>query len=300
MPSESPLARGRLFASLALAIVFVWAYWPTFGRLVASWERDRDYSHGWLVVPVALFFLWARRTSRPALAARPSWLGLGMILAAGVLRVIGGLYFLDSLDGWSILLWLLGAVWFCGGRPLARWSLPSIGFLFFMVRIPFRAEGFLTLPMQRAATIISCWMLQCLGQPAIAEGNTVLLGEHRLDVEQACSGISMLMGIAALALAYTVLTRVSPWKKAVLIGCLVPIALLANSIRIVATGIMYQSVPGDLAKKLSHDAAGWLVIPLAASMFAAVLWYLNRLFVELESAHSTELLARPEASSFVG
>ena len=83
----------------------------------------------------------------------------------------GGRYYFESLDGWSIMPWVLGVTWFFFGRAVALWSLPSVIFLAFMVRIPFRAELALSLQLQLISTKLGCWGLQLLGQPAtVARG----------------------------------------------------------------------------------------------------------------------------------
>jgi exosortase len=143
-------------------------------------------------------------------------------------------------------------------------------------------EGMLSLPLQRVATYASCWILQLLGQPAISEGNTILLGEHRLEVEQACSGLRLFMSIVALAYAYLVLTQRAWWEKLFLLASVVPIAIAANALRIVATGLLYRHASGEAARQFSHDFAGWAMIPVAATMFYLVLWYLKNLFREEE------------------
>jgi hypothetical protein len=51
----------------------------------------------------------------------------------------------------------------------------------------------------------------------------------------------------------------------------------------VTTGLLFQyCAEGETAKKFSHDAAGWLMIPFAAALFALVLWYLDRAWQEVE------------------
>ena len=123
------------------------------------------------VLPWAIFILWARRgaISRDFWAAGMGRFGAGrgQYPDADVRRR----YYLDAADGWSILLWVGGVVWFLGGWRVFRWSLPAVVFLWFMVPLPFRMEHALSRPLQHAATHASCWILQCLGQPALAEGN---------------------------------------------------------------------------------------------------------------------------------
>lgn len=275
-PPENPLARVAL--GLIVLAVGIWAYWPTLKLMVHAWESEPDYSHGYLVVPAAAYFLWTRRSTMP-LPSSPGWLaGLALIALSIGIRLFAAAYFFESIDGWSMLVWLAGVVALIFGSAVLRWALPSIAFLFFMVPLPFRLEGLLSLPLQRIATTVSCGTLQLLGQPAISEGNTILLGDHRLEVEQACSGLRLFVSIFALAFAYLILVRRTWWEKAMLLVSVVPIAILANSARIVATGLLYQYASTEAGKKFSHDFAGWAMIPLAAALFGIVLWYLSKLF----------------------
>src|SRR4030042_5600683 len=101
--------------ALLLAMRFAWAYWPTLVELVGAWNREPDYSHGFFVVPLALFFLWARRDSFPGPAAHMAWPGLILIAASIGVRMLAARFFIDAVDGWSILFWVAGVVWLFGG-----------------------------------------------------------------------------------------------------------------------------------------------------------------------------------------
>lgn len=265
-----------------LLSAFGWAYWSAVVELVAAWNREPDYSHGYFVAPLALYFLWARRDLFPGVRPGLAWHGLGLVVLGIVIRVMGTRLYIDSVDGWSILLWVAGVVWLFGGWRVLWWSSPSIAFLWFMIPLPWSAEHGLSRPLQGVATKLSCWVLQGLGQPALAEGNMILLGEHRLEVEQACSGLRIFVGIFALAFAYVVLVRRPWWERALLLASAVPIALIANSTRVVVTGLLYQTVSGEAAYKFSHDVAGWVMIPFAAGLFALALWYLGKLMHQVE------------------
>jgi exosortase len=269
-------------AGLILTAAFVWAYWPTLVNLVAAWNREPDYSHGFLVAPAAIYFLWVRRDRFPGMSAGLSWLGLGLIVLSLCARVLSAHYYLEAIDGWSIMLWVGGVVWLFAGWRVMWWSLPSIIFLWFMVPLPFRVERWLSLPLQGAATKLSCWALQFLGQPALAEAHVIVLGSNRLEVEQACSGLRIFVGILALAFVYVIVVRRTWWEKGLLLASAIPIALIANASRIVATGMLYQYVSGEAGKEFAHDAAGWVMILFAAGLFGIVLWYSSVLVREVE------------------
>jgi exosortase len=218
-----------------------------------------------------------RRDQFPGLSARLAWSGLVLIAGSIAMRAFAAHYYLTAIEGWSILVWVGGVVWFLCGWQVFRWSLPSVLFLWFMVPLPFRLEHALSRPLQYAATHASCWILQCFGQPAIAENNIILLGDMTLEVEQACSGLRIFVGIVALAFVYFVLVRRAWWEKGILVLSIVPIALAANITRIVATALLFQRFGGSEAHDLIHNVAGYVMIPYAALLFAAVLWYVGAL-----------------------
>lgn len=272
------IAIGLLFAAAA----FTWAYWPTLVLLVRAWEREPDYSHGFFVAPFAAFFLWLRRDKLPPVSRSLAWGGVAVVLASIAVRYAGAFLYIDSIDGWSIPFWVLGVVWLFWGRRVAAWAAPAVFFLWFMVPLPWRAERLLSLPLQGIATRLSCWVLQFLGQPALAVGNTILIDDQHLEVAEACSGLRIFVGIFALAVAYVICVRRPWWERAVLLLSTLPVALVANAMRIVVTGLLQQYVSGEAAQKFSHDISGWVSIPFAAFLFAGVLWYVASLVREAE------------------
>jgi exosortase len=278
---------GRLTAASVISLALmpaaiVWAYWPTIGYLVHEWEQKPDYSHGYLVLPIAAVFLWARRGAFPHSAARASLWGLAILLVAGLIRAAAGLFYLQPVDGWTLPISIAGAVLLVGGWQVLRWSLPSVVFLWFMVPIPYSAERWLSVPLQALATKLSTACLVCLGQPAIAEENVILLGDHRLFVEEACSGLRIFVGIFALAFAFVLFSRWSWWQKALVMAAVFPVAIVANVSRIVVTGLLQELASSEAAHKFSHDIAGFVMIPFAAALFWLFLVYLGRLFPEVE------------------
>jgi exosortase len=278
------LAAGGVLSCVA----FLWAYWPTLVEMVRQWIQQPDYSHGFLVLPISLFFLWSKRSQISADQVRPSIYGALLLLLASLLRVAAGAFYLGPLDGWTIPLWIAGVTWLLFGRRVLRWSLASIVFLWFMVPIPFSAETWLSVPLQSIATKVSSTSLLMLGQPALAEGNTIWIGDHQLFVEEACSGLRIFVGIFALATAFVLFSRWTWWQKALALAAALPVAIVANAFRIVAIGILYQLVSSDAAKHFNHGLSGVVSILLAAAIFWIFLVYLDHLFPQVESLSAFE------------
>lgn len=277
-------------SAASLAVGFVWSYAGTFGELMSTWSREPDYSHGYLVIPLAVYLLYLRWDRRPAIGPSVSWWGLGLIAASIPVRLWGVRLITDSADGYSLVMWLCGAVWLLAGWAWFRWAFPCLLFVLFMVPLPYRLETLLSGPLQNVAAKLSATALQMLGQPAFARDTTIQLGEQILEVERECSGLRIFVSIFALAAAYLIAGRRELWENTLLLCSILPVALLANSARIVLSGLLFQYVSSSAAKRFSHDFAGWLMIAFAALLFGFVLWYLRRLVREQRSVTLTDVL----------
>jgi len=281
-PLDEHELRGYGIGAAVLGAISIWSYWPMLLGLVEAWNTEPDYSHGYFVIPLAVYFLWARRETFPGVCTSLAWPGLTLVLLSVAMRFVGAYFYIDAIDGWSLLFWVAGAVWLFGGWRLLQWSWPSIAFLIFMIPLPWKVERWLSVPLQRIATNLSSWVLQMFGQPALAEGNVILIGDSKLEVADACSGLRIFVGIVALAFAYLMLVRRSWWERGLLVVAVLPIALIANSTRIVGTALFNQAFPSEAAHERIHDWSGYVMIPYAALLFALVLWYLGKLFREVE------------------
>ena len=140
----------------------------------------------------------------------------------------------------------------------------------------------LAYPLRRLATEMSTYALQTLGCPAMAEGNIIFIDDIRLGVEEACSGLGMLMTFFALATAMAMIVNASLPNRLVLIASAIPIAIFANVIRITATGVAYHlGGQGQRAgQMIYHDLAGWLMMPLALGMLWLELKFLANLWMD--------------------
>jgi exosortase len=270
----------EIWAGTGVALCLVWVYWPTLAALWHKWGNGSQYSHGYLVPLFSLYLLHARKNLMDGTGARPSWWG-GPVLLLGLAFGCAGTYlFVDWFNALSLLPCLAGLAVLVGGWRALRWSWPAIAFLIFMIPLPFTLEVALAHPLQRIATLASTFVFQTLGFAAFSEGNIIRMGEVRIGVVEACSGLSMLLIFFALSTAVAILLPRPFPEKIVIFLSAVPIALLSNMIRIVATGILHKTAGAELANIVFHDLAGWLMMPLALGFlwieFRLLSWILLR------------------------
>lgn len=287
--------RGVLGGLLAAALV--WTSWPSWGAMVERWSTDPRYAHGYLVPAFALVLLWIRRERFPASPAAPNWWGLPLLLAGMALQLAGAYYFFEWFEAASLLPTLAGVALLMGGLGALKWSWPSIGFLIFMIPLPFRLEGAMSHPLQRVGTIVSTYTLQTIGMPAVDEGNVIYLDDVKLGVVDACSGLGMLFTFVAMSAGAAILIRRPLLDRILILLSAAPIAIIANVLRITATGLAHRVAGSGMADLIFHDLAGWLMMPAALALMWAELWLLARLLVEPSPAIEGPIMATIRGSS---
>ena len=257
-----------------------YAYAGNFVSLYATWVREPDYSHGFLVLPIALVILvrlWpTRETEQPRV-----WLpGLSLVVAALALRA----WFQDRGQNWSetatVLLVITGLGFSRLGWRTMRVVWPAFAFLLFWLPLPPTVNSALSQPLQRIATTAACLVLRASGLWVMPEGNVIMVGGEQLEVAAACNGLSMLMSLAAAVAATASIVPMAPIKRVVLLLTIIPIALASNILRIAATAWCYYHFGAEVGSKYAHDAAGWLMMPTAMVFVGLELLIMSWLILE--------------------
>ncbi|TWU29128.1 Transmembrane exosortase [Novipirellula artificiosorum] len=290
-PSRRVWLTSILPAAAVFFIAMLYAYLPTLRWMEDSWRNEPDYSHGYLVLPLALFLLWSRRDSVPPMRSVISLGGL-LLIAAGIgMRWLGRLVYADFLDGWSILLMVAGAIWFLLGWRMLRWSLPAVLFLFFMIPLPFQAESLLSWKLQGVATHVSTAMLRVLGQPAVSEAHIVWVNDERLMIEEACSGLRIFIGVAALAFFWASMASRTWLDRLIILAATVPLAIFVNALRIASIGVLYQFFSDPQIRHTIHDVSGYIMIPVAFSLLWLLKTYWEHLYRPIEQLTAKDFLS---------
>jgi exosortase len=260
-----------IWALVVAALLLGLAYAPNFRDLYSIWDGDPNYSHGKLVIPIALFILWRRLSETSADPSSTNVVGSwwGWVFLTAILAVRAIAYERNSqwIETATIVPAIACIIWTFGSWPLLQRVWPAIMFLVFLLPLPRPVNELISLPLQRIAASGSCFLLQLSGFWAIQEGNVINLatphGPMPLDVALACNGLRMLMTMAATITATIILIPLPTWKRITLLASTVPIAMLSNMLRIVATGWCYYEITGPKAKEWAHDLSGYLMMPMA-------------------------------------
>jgi len=197
---------------------------------------------------------------------------MAFALSVLVVGVLGAELFLSRI---SLLLLIAGLVIFFHGWHLFRAVLFPWAFLVLMIPIPTIVLSQITFPLQMLTSKVAALLLPIAGVPVLREGNVIHLPAMSLEVAEACSGLRSLLSLATLAIIYGYLAETRIWVRVVLALASIPIAVAANSLRIVGTGLLVQYWDPDKAEGFFHTFSGWLVFVVSLAMLFLLHWLLR-------------------------
>jgi exosortase len=251
--------------SLLLALT-AWLYGPILGRLVSQWWSDPNFSHGFFVPAFTAYVVWQDWAHLRAIVPAPSNWGLPVILLSLFTLIVGVFGAELFVSRMSLLLLIAGIIIFLRGWATLHAVLFPLLFLVLMVPIPAIVFSQITFPLQILASKLSAWLLPLLGVPVLREGNVINLPAMPLEVAEACSGIRSLLSLTTLAIMYGFLLEKKIGIRILLGLASIPIAVAANGLRIVGTGLLVQYWDPDKAEGFFHAFSGWLIFVVSLVM----------------------------------
>jgi len=259
-----------LWQLAVLSGIILWLYRAILIHLVGQWWHDPNFSHGFFVPLFSALVIWQERQKFSELPLRPSWSGLAIAALGMCILVVGQMGAELFLSRFSLLILLAGlVVLFCGWIYFRALMFPW-AFLILMIPIPTVVFNQITFPLQLLASRVSGLILPLLGVPVLREGNVINLPAMALEVAEACSGIRSLMSLVALAIIYGYLMEKRLWVRWILAFASVPIAVAANSVRIIGTGLLVQYWDPEKAEGYFHASWGWIIFVISLLMLYAL------------------------------
>ncbi len=238
-----------------------------FVDLLQTWSDNEDYSHGFFILPVCCYLVWKKGCRGDFSSEKSNWLGLVSVLLglglylAGLFSQFRTLAYLSFVFvAWASLFFLFGYHFF----KKFGWEL---FLLIFMLPIPSRLYASITLPLQLVVTKISYAALQLLGIPVYREGNILQLANTTLEVVNACSGLRSILTIIVLAFIMACIFFQKNRYRFVLLAFAVPLAVLANFIRVIIIAVFAQYGNMSFIDGIGHTLLG-------LGLFSLVLWLL--------------------------
>jgi exosortase len=271
---------------LVVAVPFGLLYLHAGQTLVSDWSSDPNFSHGFLIPPIALYMAWMNRDRLAALRPAPSNWGLAAIGAGMLMHLVGHVGAELFLMRFSMIVTLAGMVLFFWGWQALKVLMVPLAYLVIMIPIPAILWNKIAFPLQLLAAKLSAQMIMLIQIPVFREGNILNLANTSLEVVDACSGLRSLTSLIALTGVFAYLAPLGLLKKWVLFFSSVPIAVVVNVIRLTITAAMAHWISPDTAHGFLHDMSGLVIF--AGALGLVYLVFLVELKLETRQKKGNE------------
>lgn len=276
----------------ALVLAVVWSYWPVLYHLFSRLVQDEDFSYGLLLPLISIFIVYQKWPKIRSGSWQPAWSGL-LIMALGFcLYLFGELAAENFTSCLSFLVVLTGLLWLWKGPGLVRLLAFPLLILIAMIPLPAYITQKVTIPLQLISSRMATWFLQTAGIPAHRSGNVIDLGVRQLQVVAACSGLRYILSLLALGAIFSYFFQRRLWKVAILMASIIPVAILANALRVAAMGVF----PTLVEEGFWHVFSGWLIFIFCFGFWGLLNQLLNYLQPEAPLREESEAPAAAAAA----
>jgi exosortase A len=274
--------RIALIATTLLVLGLIGLYSSAALHLVRAWANSADFSHGWLILPVSLYLIWLNRNKWLGESLRPSWTGVLVLCAGGLIWLAGELANVHVVKGYGFVTMLQGVIVLIWGLKFCRINFFPLAFLYFMVPA---GEWLNPVMMEHTASVV-VWLLNLSGLPIFREGLHFTLPTGRWSVVEACSGFRYLLSALILSLLFAYLQFVKFSHRLLFVVVALLTAIIANWIRAYTIVLVGHFSNMKYGTGDDHVWYGWIIF----GVVMAVVFWLGAKFatVPLPTAISAE------------
>ncbi len=259
---EPVIWRHRLsdwIAFTALCALLIVTFSDGLRYMVQVWGAREEYSYGYLIPFITLFLIWQKKEALERIPFTGSWLGVAIVALGVFILALGNLSTLYVIAQYALLVVLAGLVLAFAGARGFRVMLVPLFVLAFMIPLPeFLLTG-LSGKLQLLSSQIGVAVIRAFGVSVNLEGNVIDLGQMKLQVVEACSGLRYLFPLMTFGFITAYFFKAAWWKRAFLFLSTIPITILMNSFRIGVIGVTVEYWGKSMAEGFLHDFEGWFV-----------------------------------------
>ena len=250
--------------TILLALLLFILYLRTFGWLINAWLTNPYYSHGFLIPVISGFIVWKKyHKSDFKFKTEHYKTGIGVFALGLILHVIGFIIVFPFLSALSFLFTLSGGILYLHGKPVMRSLLFPVSLLIFAIPLPFLFLQKIATVLQTASACYSALIIEMLGIPVTRAGAWIHLQNASFFIGLPCSGMNTLISLLALATVFIYILKCPQYKKAALFCITIPIAILANILRVTSIILVANHYGLEPAMKFFHNFAFPLLVIIA-------------------------------------
>lgn len=269
LQSQSSRERWWILAACVLCVVM---YAHTFRFLWGKWLTDAQYSLAYLVPFVSGYFVWKKWPEVVKAKRSPAVVGLLLIVLALLMHLAGTVLDVSGPSALSIIVLLVGACLYFHGKGLVRALAFPLAYMVFMIPLPGGLIDRVGLPMQILASKSTAGLLSLCRIDVVRSGIQLSVDGYRFEVAPACSGMSSLVALVGVTAVFAYITSLPPRYKWGLFALSLPIALIANVVRITSIALVGYFWDWDRAVSIYHDWSSPILFVAAITQLFIISW----------------------------
>jgi exosortase B len=257
-----------LFVLGGLAAMYGPSYWTALHGL---WQTD-DFGHGPIVLVVTLWLFWQVRRRIADAPDKPApWVGGALFMLGLLLYCFGRALTVSSVEFLSQIFVVAGSLLLLKGWPALRVAWFPVLYLVFMVPLPASLVDAVTAPLKQWISFLVVDLLHAAGYPIARAGVVIAIGPYQLLVADACSGLNSMFSLSAVGTLFMyVMARKSRLHNAIMVASIVPIAFIANIVRVITLVLVTYHLGDEAGQGFLHGAAGMVLMLAALGIFFAL------------------------------
>jgi exosortase B len=255
-------------------------YVPTFYNAATGFWQNDENAHGPIILAVIVWLAWQKRALLfvPPVDRAPIQ-GITLLIVGLLFYVVGRAMDIALFEIGALIPILAGTLLAMRGWPTVRAFWFPLLFIVFMVPLPGTFTDALTGPLKQHVSQIAEQVLYIAGYPIARNGVTLTVGQYQLLVADACSGLNTMFSLSALGMLFMYLTaRTSILHNAIMLASILPIAFIANVIRVLVLILITYHFGDEAGQGYLHGSAGIVLLMAALTALLVLDGVLARVF----------------------
>ncbi|HET6757190.1 MAG TPA: exosortase A [Burkholderiales bacterium] len=276
-----------LVASCIAALIV--SYWGTAFSMFAVWRRSDTFTHGYLIVPISAYLIWAKRGAIALLKPAPEFLPLTLLAGFALVWLVSNIAGILVLEQYAFVMMAPALIWVLLGQRVTK----ALAFPLFFLLFAVPAGEILTPMLMELTADVTVFLLGASGIPVYREGLFFSIPSGKWSVVEACSGLRDLIASVTLGCLFAYLAYQSLKKRVIFIVAAVLVPIVGNCLRAYLIVMIGHLSDMKLATGVDHLVYGWLFFGL---VIAALFWVGSRYRDERSEAETARAQSRARAA----
>jgi exosortase C (VPDSG-CTERM-specific) len=235
-----------------------------------------------LLIPFVTAYLIYIRWKHLSRELSSSWGYALLLAAAGTGALFASLHFTElgqndymTLIALSFVCFVIAGIFLFLGSKWARSAMFPLFFLAFMIPLPEATVDFLENASKEASAEVANWLFLISGTPAFRTGTVFQLPGISIMVAKECSGIRSSLVLVITSLLAANMFLCTAWRRALLVGAVIPLGLLRNGLRILVISLLCVHIGPEMINSPIHRRGGPVFFVASLIPLFVVLWWLH-------------------------